>query len=70
MLDYQPLPEAHQKRVQAIIVAKGGKSAAARLFGVTRQTIKAAANGLPVHPWTAENVAAKIAARDAAGKAP
>lgn len=70
MLNYQPLPEALQRRLAAIVVAKGGKSQAARLFDCSRMTIKAAIAGQPVHPWTADNVARKIAERDAAGKNP
>jgi hypothetical protein len=70
MINYQPIPEAHQKRIAAIIAAKNGKSQAARIFGCSRQTIKAAAGGLPVHPWSAKELAEKIAARDAAGKNP
>jgi hypothetical protein len=70
MLNYQPLQEAHQKRLVAIVAAKGGKSQAARLLGCSRLTIKAAMAGQPVHPYTAESLAKKIAERDAAGKSP
>jgi hypothetical protein len=70
MINYQPIPEAHQKRIAAVIAAKGGKSQAARLFDCNRLTIKSAAAGQPVHPWMAEHLAKKIAERDAAGKQP
>ena len=70
MIDYQPIPEEQQKRIVEIIQAKGGKSAAARIFCCARQTIKAAAAGQPVHPWIAQSLAGKIAERDAAGKVP
>lgn len=69
MIDYQPLPENHQRRVAAIIAVKN-KSGAARIFGRARQTIKAAAAGLPVHPWVALKIAKIIDERDAAGKVP
>ena len=69
MIDYQPLPENHQKRIVAIIAVKN-KSGAARIFGCTRQSIKAAAGGLPVHPYLALRLVQKLAERDAAGKVP
>ena len=69
MLTYQPLPEAHQRRLAAIVAAKN-KSGAARIFGCCRQTIKAAAGGLPVHPYFAYRVAEMIEKRDAEGKRP
>jgi hypothetical protein len=70
MIIYQPLPESHQKRIAAVVAAKGGKSQAARIFECSRLTIKAVISGQPVHPWTAVKMAEKIAARDAAGKHP
>ena len=70
MINYQSLPEVLQKRIAAVIAAKGGKSQAARIFECNRQTIKAAATGAPVHPWMAKHLAEKIAERDAAGKTP
>ena len=71
MIDHQPIPEAHQKRIVALIAAaKGGKSGAARLLKCDRQTVKAAAAGLPVHPYTAGRLAQAIAARDKEGKNP
>lgn len=71
MISYQPLPEDLQKRIAALIEAKsGGKSQAARLLGVCRQTVKAAARGLPVHPYIAAKLAEKIAERDREGRRP
>ena len=71
MIDYQPLPEVLQKRVAAIVAnAKGGKSQAARILKCSRLTVKAAAAGLPVHPWMEERLTKLIAERDAAGKVP
>ena len=75
MTTYHPLPEAHRLRLQEIIAdairkRKGGKSFVARLFGCTRHTIKLAAAGQDVHPWTAKSVAETFAARDAEGKKP
>lgn len=70
MINYQPLSEDLQKRVASIIEAKGGKSQAARLLDVCRQTIKAAAKGLPVHPYVATKLAEKIAERDREGRRP
>jgi hypothetical protein len=72
MIDYQPLPEAHQKRIAAVIADKkpGGVSHASRIFKCARQTIKAAAAGQPVHPYIAGKLAEAIAARDKDGKVP
>ena len=69
MLTYQPLPENHQNRLRDIVASKN-KSGAARIFGCCRQTIKAAAGGLPVHPYFALRVAEMLAKRDAEGKQP
>jgi hypothetical protein len=75
MIDYQPLPEAQQKRIAAVIADKkrgtsGGVSHASRIFKCARQTIKAAAAGQPVHPYIAGKLAEAIAARDKEGKVP
>ena len=71
MITYQPLPEVIQKRIVAVIAAaKGNKSHAARVFKCSRLTIKAAAAGLPVHPWMEERFTKMIAERDASGKQP
>ena len=69
MIDYQPIPEAHQRRIAAIIAVKN-KSGTARIFKCARQSIKAAAAGLPVHPYLAIRLAQTIAERDIAGKSP
>ena len=71
MITYAPLPEVLRKRIVAVIAAaKGNKSHAARVFGCSRLTIKAAVAGLPVHPWMADRVTKMIAERDEAGKQP
>jgi hypothetical protein len=73
MISYQSLPVVLQKRVVALLAAnadKGGKSQVARILKCSRLTIKAAAAGLPVHPWTTDRLAKAFAERDAAGKSP
>ena len=69
MLTYQPMPENHRHRIKDIIAAKN-VSGAARIFECARQSIKAAAGGLPVHPYLALRLAQAIAKRDAEGKQP
>jgi hypothetical protein len=69
MIEHRPIPEAQQKRIAALIALKG-KSGAARILKRDRQTIKAAAAGLAVHPYIAEQLAAEIAERDRQGKNP
>ena len=69
MIDHQPIPEAHQKRLKALMAVKK-ISGAARLLGRDRQTIKSAAAGIPVHPFIAGELAKAIAERDKEGKNP
>ena len=71
MIDHRPLSEVLQKRITELIAtAKGGKSGAARILKRDRQTIKAAAAGLPVHPYIAQKLAEAFAERDRKGQNP
>jgi len=70
MVNYQPLPEEHRNRIAALVVAKKGKSAAARLLGCNRSTVRSALSSQPMHPWMLDRIAKAIAERDREGKNP
>jgi hypothetical protein len=63
------LSDDHQKRLKALIAAKG-TCLAAELLGLSRPALERAAGGLPIHRGTRALLDQQIASRDSAGKTP
>lgn len=63
------LPQAQRDALHALMTAKG-ISRAAQILGIARETLRAAAHGLPCQRGTCALVAQRLSERAAEGKTP